>query len=475
MTADVAGSQAASVTQRLARWTAVHKEPLPNDVRDHVRLNLLNIVGCILGGCRDEAVDAAIGALYAAGSHGDASLIGRSERVAPLDAAFLDALASTVHTFDDTHLRSVIHPTGPAACALLALVNRSDTPTSAEDFLSALAIGLEVSCRLGRVLTDPPAKTHVGTFLTGLTCGIGAAAACGHLLKLDPDATVSALGSAIQHACGTRGAHGTHGGSLAPAIAARSGLYSAFLAANGLRTGTRGLDGPYGLTQVFGAVDPEAILDGLGERYELLDIAIKPYPCGVVIHPVIDAGLSVFGRIVPDDIERIDIHAHPLVVQLTGVRHPPNGFSAKASVHHWLAVALIRGTADIDDATDSRVGEPEIAELRDRIFVHTDEPIRSDEAKVTIRLLSGGQRTIHVEHATGSIQRPMTTAQVRQKYMTQAMPVIGQAAAKAFADACLTLPDTDTPLTQLFSLLKPQDCRPAQASAILPSRVTAFP
>jgi len=307
MTSANAGGQAASVTQRLGRWAAAHNGSLPDAVRDHARLNLLNIVGCILGGCRDEAVDAAVGALDAAGSHGNAPIIGRHERVAPLDAAFLDALASTVHTFDDTHLRSVIHPTGPAACALFALINRRETTTTAADLLTALAIGMEVSCRLGRVLTDPPAKTHIGTFLTGITCGIGAAAACGHLLRLDPDAMASALGSAIQHASGTRGAHGTHGGSLAPAVAARSGLYSALLAANGLRAGARGLDGPYGLTQVFGAVDPDSVLEGLGERYELLDVAIKPYPCGVVIHPMIDAGLSVYGRVAPTNIDRIDI------------------------------------------------------------------------------------------------------------------------------------------------------------------------
>lgn len=456
MTGNAVGVQAASVTQRQARWAATHDAPLPIAVRDHVRLNLLNIVGCILGGCRDDAVDAAVSALQAVGSTGDAAIIGRRERVSALDAAFLDALASTVHTFDDTHLRSVIHPTGPVACALFALINRRKTPTSAEELLSALAIGLEISCRLGRVLTETPAKAHVGTFLTGITCGIGAAAACGNLLKLDPDAMASALGSAVQHACGTRGAHGTHGGSLAPAIGARAGLFSALLAANGLRAGTHGLDGPYGLTQMFGAVDPDAILDGLGEHYELLDVAIKPYPCGVVIHPMIDAGLSVYGRIAPANIDRIDIQAHPLVVQLTGVRHPPNGFSAKASVHHWLAVALIRGTASLDDATDARVNEAGIAELRDRIFVHTNEPIRSDETKVTIRLSSGEEHHIHVEHATGSIQRPMTIDQVRAKFMTQAVPVIAQGAAQAFTELCLALPDAPRPLPRFFDLLRPQ-------------------
>ena len=454
MSAGRNGASEASVTSRLASWAAAHDRPLPAAVRDHVRLSLLNIVGCILGGCRDEAVDASLKALEAAGSSGGAAIIGREERVSHLDAAFLNALASTVHTYDDTHLRSVIHPTGPVACALFALVDRSEA-ISAEDFMSALAVGLEVSCRLGRVLTEPPAKAHVGRFLTGITCGVGAAAACGHLLHLDDEAMASALGSAIQHASGTRGAHGTHGGSLAPAIAARAGLYSALLASNGFRAGTRGLDGPYGFAQLYGSVAPDNIVEALGERHELLDIAIKPYPCGVVIHPAIDAGLSVYGRIAPEDISRIDIRAHPLVVQLTGVRHPADGFAAKTSVHHWLAVALIRGTADLADATDGRVKEFAIARLRDKIFVTTNDPIRSDETKLTIQLRNGEEHTLHVAHATGSIERPMTAEHVRRKFRAQAEPVIGEAAAETFAEACLALPRLATPLRRLFEL-RPQ-------------------
>ena len=441
-----------SVTQELARWAATRDLALPSNVIDHTRLALLNIAGCILGGCHHEAVDSAVRALAAGGATGDAPVIGRSDRLSHLDAAFINSLASTLHTFDDTHLPSVIHPTGPAACASFALIERG-IEVSPADFLTALAVGIEVSCRLGQLLTQAPAKSPVGAFLTGLTCGVGAAASGGRLLRLEGTAMTSALGSALQQACGTRAAHGTHGGAIAPGIAARAGLYSALLAAEGFDGGQRGLDGPNGFAQLHGGVAADAILDGLGNRFELLEIAFKPYPCGVVIHPAIDAGLSLHGNIAADDIERIDLHSHPLVKQLTGIRHPVDGFGAKASVHHWLAVAILRGTAELADTSEARVRDPEIARMRERIEIVTDDAIAGDEMRLTMTLRNGERRELHIEHATGSIDNPMRADQVRQKFMSQATPVIGQQAATRFADACLALPQADRSMRDIYRLL----------------------
>lgn len=446
-----------SVTFELARWAASRELKLPEAVREHTRLALLNIAGCIFGGCRHEAVDATLGALADGGAQGDMPVMGRTERLSRLDAAFVNSLASTLHTFDDTHLHSVVHPTGPSAAALFSLVEHQDC--SSEDFLAALAVGIEVSCRLGNLLTAPPAQSHVGAFLTGLTCGIGAAAACGRLLRLDPTTMTSALGCAIQQASGTRGAHGTHGGAIAPGLAARAGLYSALLAARGFDGGQHGLDGPNGFAQLHGGVPPNAVLQDLGRRFELLDVTFKPYPCGVVIHPAIDAGLMMFGRLPPDAIERIEVTSHPLVLMLTGKRHPSDGFETKASVFHWLAVALVRGTAELQDATQERVDDPQIRDLRDRIVVTTGETIASDEMRLTFMMRSGEQHAVHIEHATGSVQKPMQPDQVRLKFMGQATPVIGPDASREFADACLDPANSDTLLQAVRDLVAGKSVR----------------
>lgn len=446
-----------SVTFELANWAASRDVVLPTAVLDQTRLLLLNITGCILGGCNHEAVDAVLRALAAGGATGKTSVIGRTERLSQLDAAFVNSLASTLHTFDDTHLHSVVHPTGPSATALFSLIDRRDLST--EEFLVALAVGIEVSCRLGRLLTEPPARSHVGAFLTGLTCGVGAAAACGRLLQLDGTAMTSALGCALQHASGTRGAHGTHGGAIAPGLAARAGLYSALLAAEGFDGGQHGLDGPNGFAQLHGGISPDAVLDGLGQRFEILDVTVKPYPCGVVIHPAIDAGLMLFGRLAPDDVERIELQCHPLVLRLTGKRHPANGFEAKASVHHWLAVAISRGTATLQDASEERVNDTKISALRDRIIATTDETIASDEMKLTFIMKSGEQHAIHIEHAIGSLERPMTSEQIRQKFMAQAAPVIGPDASCRFADACDDRPQGAALIYAIQELMRPDPTR----------------
>ena len=423
-----------SVTFELGRWAASRDLRLSPPVLEHTRLALLNIAGCILGGCGHEAVDAALRALAVGGASGNTPVIGRTEHLSQLDAAFVNSLASTLHTFDDTHLHSVVHPTGPSAAALFSLIQSGDF--SSEEFLDALAVGIEVSCRLGSLLTQPPAQSHVGAFLTGLTCGVGAAAACGRLLRLDDVTMTSALGCAMQHSSGTRAAHGTHGGAISPGLAARAGLYSAFLANAGFDGGQHGLDGPNGFAQLHASVSPDAVLDGLGERFELLDVTFKPYPCGVVIHPAIDAGLMLFGQIAPDDIERIEVKSHPLVLRLTGTRHPSDGFEAKASIFHWLAVAVSRGTAELTDATEERVNDPKIGALRDRILVTTDETVASDEMRLVFIRRNGEETAIHIDHATGSIQKPMRPDQLRLKFIGQSAPVIGSEAG-AFADACM--------------------------------------
>ncbi|MET0277216.1 MAG: MmgE/PrpD family protein [Pseudorhodoplanes sp.] len=444
-------SEKRSVTFELARWAASPDLRLPPPVLEHTRLALLNIAGCILGGCHHEAVDASLRALSVGGATGNTPVIGRTERLSKLEAAYINSLSSTLHTFDDTHLHSVVHPTGPSAAALYSLIESGEF--SSDEFLVALAVGIEVSCRLGSLLTQPPARSHVGAFLTGLTCGVGAAAACGRLLRLDDVTMTSALGCAMQHSSGTRASHGTHGGAIAPALAARGGLYSALLAAEGFDGGQHGLDGPNGFAQLHGSVPPDAVLNGLGTRYELLDVTFKPYPCGVVIHPAIDAGLMLYGRIAYDDIERIEVKSHPLVLRLTGKRHPSNGFEAKASVFHWLAVAVARGTAELQDATEERVSDPMIGALRDRIFVTTDETLASDEMRLNFVRRSGEETAIHIDHATGSIQNPMRPDQLRLKFMGQAVPVIGSDSSSRFADACLRPSDDDSLIHALRALM----------------------
>lgn len=153
--------------------------------------------------------------------------------------------ASAVQAFDDIHFATTTHPAGPVASAIVGVSALTDVSTS--DAAEALAIGMEVECRLALALFSSGTGCAGGWYTTGMAGGVGAAAACGRLLGLDVKQMGSALGWAATMASGVRGTHGSTAGTFVPALAARAGLEAALLARDGLTCSLDALDGTYGL------------------------------------------------------------------------------------------------------------------------------------------------------------------------------------------------------------------------------------
>ena len=171
----------------------------------------------------------------------------------------------------------------------------------------------------------------------------------------------------------------------------------------------------------------QALGEGFGTRFEILRNTYKPYPCGVVIHPIIDACLELRRTysIGPADIAAVSVRVAPKALALTDRRHPKNGLEARVSLQHWVAIALIRGTARIADMDDGAVLEPTIARLQDKIETVGDDAIAPDGAEVTVRLQDGRSLVSRVEHCVGSASRPMTDSELEQKFTNLAEGVIG--------------------------------------------------
>src|SRR6185437_5220307 len=170
-------------TRDLARFVIRSRwEALPQAVRHEALRALVNWIGCPIWGSRDEAVARALAALDPFSGPREAALLGRAERLDPFKAALLNGIASAISDYDDTHLATVIHPTGPAACALLALAERHRI--AGAEFLHALALGIEVQCRVAGALAPLASGAW---FMTGVAGGIGAAVAAGRVLGLDED------------------------------------------------------------------------------------------------------------------------------------------------------------------------------------------------------------------------------------------------------------------------------------------------
>lgn len=405
------------VTRTLARYVVDSRfENIPGPVRNEAIRSLVNWVGCAIGGCRHESVDKAMAAMRPFAGPPQAAVLGRQERIDVLNAALLNGISSHVFDFDDTHLRTIIHPSGPVASALLPLAEYH--PCSGSELLHAFILGVEVECRIGNAVY--PAHYDIGWHITGTAGVFGAAAASGKILGLNEQQMVWALGIAGTQSSGFREMFGTMCKSFHPGRAAQNGLASAFFAQQDFTSSDRVLEAPRGFAHVMSpARNFLEITNGLGTTFEIASNTYKPFACGIVIHPVIDGCIQIRNqnRLTGDEIESIELRVAPLVVELTGKRNPQTGLEGKFSVYHSAAIALLFGEAGERQYSDACVRDPRVISLRDRVAGATVDPsIRPDEAYVSVKLKNGKLLEKHVDHALGSLERPMSNADLESKF-----------------------------------------------------------
>ncbi|MEJ0019988.1 MAG: hypothetical protein WDN25_26255 [Acetobacteraceae bacterium] len=143
---------------------------------------------------------------------------------------------------------------------------------------------------------------------------------------------------------------------------------------------------------------------GWASDFELLRNTYKPYPCGIVIHPIIDACLDLRQRHAIDagQVAAVDIRTSPGAMALCDRRNPQNELQAHVSLYHWTAAVLIRGTAGIAELQDPTVRDPAIIALQDKVQAAGDSGIAADAAEVTVTLRDGSRHTCRIEHGIGS-------------------------------------------------------------------------
>jgi 2-methylcitrate dehydratase PrpD len=411
------GAQTATdVTGRLARYVVkAQLEDVPAAVRREAARTLLNWTGCAIGGSRHETVDRAIRALSPFAGAARATVLGRRERVDPLHAALFNGISSHIFDFDDTHLRTIVHPAAPVAPAILAWAEHR--PVSGAEFLHALILGAEVECRIANAVY--PAHYDIGWHITGTVGPFGAAAAVGKLLGLSERQMVWALGLAAAQPVGLREMFGTMTKSFHPGRAAQNGFTAALLAEQNYTSSEQPIEALRGWANVLSTARNYAeITQRLGDHFELSVNSYKPFPCGVVIHPAIDGCLQLRGEhhLTAERVRSIELRVHPLVLELTGKRAPQSGLDGKFSVYHAVAAAIVAGKAAEPQFSDDAVRDPRIIALRDRITAVVDRSIGDDQVRITITLQDGGRLEKHVEHAVGSAKNPMTDAQLEAKF-----------------------------------------------------------
>ena len=430
-----ADHNAPPVTHTLARFVATHPSRGWSDAVDHeAHRTFLNWLGCAVGAAHHDAAEAALAAVQQLEPAPQATLAGRKERVDIASAALINGISSHTFDFDDTHLKTIIHPAGPVASALLALAEK--TGASGRQVIDALVLGIDVACRVGNCIY--PDHYDRGWHITGSTGMLGAAAACARLMKLDAQRTQMALGIAASQPVGLREQFGTMTKPFHPGGAARAGLTSALLARHGFTASPRALEAPRGFAQVVSTkCDWNEATDELGQRFEISFNTYKPFACGIVIHPSIDACVQLREQGVrPEDVERIELKVHSLVLELTGKKEPADGLQGKFSVYHGCAAGLIFGRAGEPEYEDAIVTRPDVVALRRKVVATVDDAIDEAAADVTAVLRDGRRLHVFVEHAIGSLQRPMSDLALADKFHSQADAVLGAARVQALIQAC---------------------------------------
>jgi len=449
-----ADTQAQAVTGILAEFVAAHPSKGWTDaVEREAQRTLQNYIGCAVGAARHPTFEAAYAAVSELAPASQATLFGRDERVDMASAAMLNGISSHTFDFDDTHLRTIIHPAGPVASAAFALAEH--TGASGRELIDAVVLGIDVSCRVGNAIY--PDHYDRGWHITGSTGMLGAAAACARLCRLDGARTAMALGIAASQPVGVREQFGTMTKALHPGAAARAGLMAALFAKHGYTASPRALEAPRGLMQTYSTkCDWREIQDGLGTRFEIASNTYKPFACGVVIHPAIDGCVQLRDahRLTAEDIERIDLRVHPLVLELTGKTAPRTGLEGKFSVYHACAAGIVFGRAGEAEFATELVNRPDLVALRGRIHATIDDAIGEAAADVTIRCTDG--RTLHlfVAHAVGSLEHPMSDAELARKFHGLVDPVLGAEGAARLAAQCARIGQAPD-LRPLFAAARP--------------------
>jgi 2-methylcitrate dehydratase PrpD len=401
------------VTQELARFVVeTGWSDIAQPVRDAAKRALMNFFAVALAGCRAGPVETALASLAAFSARGPATVIGRSERMDALSAAFLNAAGANVFDFDDTHVATAIHPTAPVAPALLALAELR--PVTGAELLTAFVLGVEVECRIGGVIF--PGHYAKGWHITA-TCGVfGAAAGAGKLARLDGARMVFALGHAATQSSGLCECLGWAAKSIGVGNAARNGLWSALLAEQGFDGPPEPIAGVQGFLSAM-AEPPSwsALSAGLGETWAIADNSIKPYPCGFVIHPFLDCVLDWRRAHPAAAVERVVPRGNPLMADRTDRPDISTGREAQVSAQHAVAAALLFAQAGLDQFTDDCARDPAVTDLRRRVAIVRDPALAVTAAAVELTTADGATHRLAASAPRGSAANPLSDRELEDK------------------------------------------------------------
>lgn len=416
-----------TVARRLATWgLELRLEDVPAAVVHAVRRHLLDGLGCAFGAVRTGAAPSAMAWADLATAPEQASAIGLGVRRPTHVAAGVNGHLVHALDFDDTHAGGLVHATSVVLPAALAV--GEEVGASVEDVVTAAIVGYEVVCRIAAAA---PHGFHRRGLHATSACGVFAAALVAARLRgLDADTAVDALGIAGSLAGGSLEflTTGSSTKSLHPGFASANAVLAATLAAAGADGPDSILEGGHGLYRALADLDvaPEAVLDGLGTRWEATRITVKPYPACQLVHAPLDAlrtldidPTEVVGVEVTIPPDSVEIVAEPVAAK----RRPRSDYEAKFSLAWCVATVLVDGDLTIDAFDPARRDRPDVLALADRVthvVVDPGVPAADAPGRVRVTTTDGQVHQGTVAASRGGPANPLSDADVVAKFTATA-------------------------------------------------------
>jgi 2-methylcitrate dehydratase PrpD len=414
---------------RLARLMRErHRAGVPSDIRRKVCVHIADSVGIALAATRGGPLAAQlIDAVSAGAGPGDCGVLGSPERRAPGLAAFANSALIHILDFDDIHDGARLHPTTTTLPVALAAATLVQAPASR--IVDAVALGNELTCRLGVMCSPTGNGPGSDWFLTQLFGYMGATLAAAVVLDLDQDAMVSAFGMAYMQSAGGKEAGfgvGATARSIYPAFAAMGGMQAALLARAGIVGPRTGLDGDAGLFKLYLGGDITAhqtavLLDR--ESWVFNDTQVKPWPCCRLSHPYVAAALNVRAKLnvhpkfdgaaVQRIVVKVNGSAAKLCRPLAERRRPQTLQDAKYSIPYMTAFTLHYGKIDLETLTGDVLAEAAVHALADRVEIEECLPDNPGHppAEIDITTLDG-----RILHSDRRLALDMSDVMIKRKF-----------------------------------------------------------
>jgi 2-methylcitrate dehydratase PrpD len=394
---------------------------LPPSAVESARQDILDTFGCLLGGSGSPGISELFAVISRWGGLAESWVLLRGTRLPAPQAALLNASMGHALDFDDTlDTGGSIHP-GVSVLGSVLAVSDSLEGVTGRDVLLAVALGLDISCRIALAST-----LDRGWHRTAAMGVFGAAAAAGKLLGLTPEQMLAAFGIAYSHAAGNRQCilDGALTKRMQAGQAASAGVFAAVLARTGFTGAQNIFNGRFGFFELYqpNGYDVSAILCDLGKAFRGERLSYKPYPCGRPLHAAIDAALAARTQLAierPDDIESVTVEADPAghsdqFLRGPAKRRPTQVVEAQFAQPFLVATALVHGRIGIAEVDG--LGDASVLALADRIAGVAREDRPKGSLSITLQRADGRSVTVEASDPIGSPEKPLSDAQLTAKF-----------------------------------------------------------